>query len=77
MPGHRFMSTPAGLRAVVTLVTALATHTQQPMQANTTGIAAFMVQCSPLLQDMQKTFWGNDYAFMQEVAAACADTFWA
>jgi hypothetical protein len=44
---HRFMCTPAGLHAVVTLVTALAMHTHQPIQANTTGIAAFMVPSLP------------------------------
>jgi hypothetical protein len=43
MPGHQTLSTPAGLHAVVSLVTALAMHTGQPMQANTTSVAAFMV----------------------------------
>jgi len=47
MSGHRFMTTPAGLRAVVTLVTALERHTRIPMQANTTAIAAFTVRPSP------------------------------
>lgn len=56
MPGHQTLSTPAGLHAVVSLVTALAMHTGQPMQANTTSVAAFMVSVIGL-RDLEDCFW--------------------
>ena len=56
MPGHRVLSSPAGLQAVVRLVIALAAHTGQPMQANTTAIAAFMVRSHPRSQSLRALY---------------------